>query len=148
MSPNFLSWRLSFGVNVEESPTLDILGVRIQNDLCWTERAFEVPKDAAKGFEFLKRRNKYFPGAIIHTMSILYPSKLENNSDEWAGASKLCLVALDCIKRKVEVLISGKSVFKNSRCQNIKLFMELSVFFFLYRKIHTSPKLNANLLFC
>lgn len=41
---------LAFGdVNVEQSTTLDLLGMTIQNDTRWIEHIFDVSKDASKG---------------------------------------------------------------------------------------------------
>lgn len=48
-------------MNAEESTILDVLGIRIQNDIHWTEHMFEASKDAAKGLGFLERFKNAFP---------------------------------------------------------------------------------------
>lgn len=41
------------GVNVAESVTVDVVSMRIKNDVCWIKHGFDVLKDAVNDRSFL-----------------------------------------------------------------------------------------------
>lgn len=56
------------GVSVEESTSLDILGMKIQSDVNRAEQMFNVSKDDVKSLAFSKRCKKFFTGGDIRAI--------------------------------------------------------------------------------
>ena len=80
------------GIDIEESNTLDVLGMRIQCDVRWNEHVFQVSKEAFKCLGFLKRYKNYFtpsPYYLYH----LHPTENGIQLPRIERDLKVCFVA-------------------------------------------------------
>lgn len=58
------------GANAEESAILDLLIMRIPNNIHWTDNIFGMWQDTVKSLHFLKRYKNYFTTANIRIIPI------------------------------------------------------------------------------
>ena len=102
------------GMVITKSETLDVLGTLIRSDLRWDDHVFNVSKEGAKGFGFLKQCKKYFTPCDLRTIYVTYiRPKMEYNSHLWAAASKSALDFVDRIQSRALKLI-GNDRFASS----------------------------------
>jgi len=101
-------------VNIENSESINILGMEITSKLSWNNHIFSIAKNAAKCLGFLWRSKKYFTSSdlLIIYKTYIRP-RLEYNSHIWAGAPQTCLQYLDRVQKWAIKIINDANISKD-----------------------------------
>ena len=110
-----------FGTTLEDTDSVDLLGLTVNKDLSWTPVVNKMARTASQRLGLLRRAAPYLvPSQRATIYKTMIRSKMEYASSAWMGAPPTSLSKLDAIQRRaVRIIGISEDDGKNYQIQHL-----------------------------